>query len=283
MLQTYLQLTDSLLTNVIGNIIPLCSRFSNKLAENDEFVHKSYYKDSQLALTIAINQVSDTISSVNFVLSGDSSAQSVRVDWKSGDLPAVELPVDSINIPSDVISRFEAFLKTTIDFDKLEKSLGVMESTRDDGKRTHVEEAEQQRPINHSLEGPKNVLLDSGIRGDRRRPADMPDFDDEYEMQRPAGPPPTSRGFPSIGHGDLDPPGVPKNPLLQPYIDPLHPQGDGGMYPSPDHPLFGSQSSARRGVPPGARYDDPMGEQDFDMVGNGLPGGMRGPGGFPGL
>lgn len=286
MLETYLQLTDGLITNVIGNLCPMCNRFSNKLAKNEQFIQQSYFRDKELALTLTINKISDTSISVHFVLAGAPEAQGVTLDWKSAELPEVKLPIDALNLPHNVITGFENFIKAKIDFDKLEQSLGVVENTTVDGTRTHIEAVEVDEPVEHRAQYPltSSVAGSIGTQERQRRIPDMPDFDDEYEIQRPAGAP-SSSAFPSIGHGDLHPPGIPKNPLLQPFVDPLQPYGDGGMYPTPNHPLFGSRPqgpSSRRGVPPGARYDDPLGDKDFDMVGSGLPGGMHGPGGFGG-
>ena len=291
MLETYLQLTDGLITNVIGNLCPMCNRFSNKLAKNDQFIQQSYFKDKELALTLTINKISDTSISVHFVLAGAPEAQGVTLNWKSEELPDVKLPIDALNLPHNVITDFENFMKTKIDINKLGTWLGVVERTTVDGTRTHIEAAKNdagpEEVASHRAEFPlagSNLAGSIGTQERQRKIPDMPEFDDEYEIQHPAGAP-SSSAFPSIGHGDLHPPGIPKNPLLQPFLDPLQPQGDGGMYPTPNHPLFGSRPqgpSSRRGVPPGARFDDPLGDQDFDMVGSGLPGGMHGPGGFGG-
>lgn len=270
MLLSYLEVTDALITNVIGNLCPLCSRFSNELARSEQFIQQNYFKDKQLVLAISINRITDEAISVHFVLAGDSKAQGVTVNWKTDELPEVSLPIEAINLPSNVIQDFEAFMKEKIDFKKLEESLGVVESSTADG-RMHIEASDDQKPTAQPA-----GFAPSVVQGKKTHP-DMPDFDDEYEMQRPAGPP-SQHAFPSIGHGDLDPPGIPKNPLLQPFVDPLQPQGDGGMYPTPNHPLFSGPGSSRRGVPPGARYDDPLGDHNLDMVGSGLPGGLRGPG-----
>ncbi len=107
-----------------------------------------------------------------------------------------------------------------------------------------------------------------------------PDFEDEYEMNRPP------RGLPgyggrrplNIGERDLYPPG------LGPY-DPLRmgPRGGGfggggGMFPTFDEPLFAGQGGAQPydpRAPPGARYD-PVGPGDGPPN---VRGGPRFPGG----
>lgn len=101
------------------------------------------------------------------------------------------------------------------------------------------------------------------------RPPDMPDFEDEYEIKRnerysrPQNPPP-------IGDTDLNPAGLSGYPAMKPYLDPLAVNPHGGMHPDANHPLFGSGSRASRpGVPPGARYDDPYGDDNLDAMGMG--------------
>ncbi len=107
-----------------------------------------------------------------------------------------------------------------------------------------------------------------------------PDFEDEFEMNRPPrGMPGGYQPFGNIGEQDLYPPGLgPHDPLR---IGPGGGggfRGGGGMHPTFDDPLFGGQGG--RGqydprAPPGARYD-PVGP------GDGPPnfrGGLRFPGG----
>lgn len=103
------------------------------------------------------------------------------------------------------------------------------------------------------------------------RPNDMPDFDDEYEIN-PSHPHSNPITFP-IGDSDLNPPGLPKHPSMKPWHDPL--ANPSGMHPSSS--LFGdpSHNTSRRGVPPGARFDDPYGEDNLNDMGMGLPSGLR--------
>jgi hypothetical protein len=107
-----------------------------------------------------------------------------------------------------------------------------------------------------------------------------PDFEDEYEMNRP---PRGLAGYDgrrplNIGERDLYPPGLsPHDPLR------IGPGGGGfggggGMYPTFDDPLFGGQGGAQPydpRAPPGARYD-PVGPGDGPPN---LRGGPRFPGG----
>ncbi|CCE80372.1 Piso0_003488 [Millerozyma farinosa CBS 7064] len=137
---------------------------------------------------------------------------------------------------------------------------------------------------------PPSVRADPATAPDRRI-GDMPDFEDEYEMQhhrRAVGLPPD---VPTIGDRDLHPPGLPRHPTMSPFVDPLADPGhDGGMYPSMNHPLFGrpSYDNPPPGVPPGARYDDPTGDSPFPSLPRPRPGfgpgsgsGSGGPPGFP--
>lgn len=111
-----------------------------------------------------------------------------------------------------------------------------------------------------------------------------PKFDDEYQMLGSSRKPQPLVNDPlAIGDRDLNPPGLPKNPAMSSFIDPLASNREGGMYPTPNHPLF--QGGGVPGSSMGPRYDDPMfgdGSQDLEMIGNGLPGNLRGRGGRPG-
>ena len=123
-----------------------------------------------------------------------------------------------------------------------------------------------------------------------RRPiADFPppDFEDEYEINRPRGGGYLPRGSPfNIGHDDLNPPGLgPNDPFLG-SGGILRPGMGSGMHPTFDDPLFGGRGGQRGGydpqAPPGARYD-PVGPGDGPPIGGSgrFPGGQGGTGGRP--
>jgi hypothetical protein len=123
-----------------------------------------------------------------------------------------------------------------------------------------------------------------------RRPAEdfpPPDFEDEYEINRPPRAGYQPRGSPfNIGHDDLNPPGLgPNDPFLG-RGGILRPGMGGGMHPTFDDPLFGGRGGQRGGhdpqAPPGARYD-PVGPGDGPTRGGmeRFPGGQGGPGGRP--
>ena len=115
----------------------------------------------------------------------------------------------------------------------------------------------------------------------RRRydPEPMPDFEDPYELNQPPRPFPRAGNDPlSIGHDDLNPPGLssPFNPMgggIGPtgLPRPGSQTGQGGMFMD----IRGRGRGSRPpGVPPGARWD-PIGP------GRGFPGGGPNPfGGF---
>ncbi|MCJ1474734.1 hypothetical protein MMC13_003394 [Lambiella insularis] len=124
-----------------------------------------------------------------------------------------------------------------------------------------------------------------------------PDFEDEYEINRPArGGGRGGRRPLNIGERDLYPPGLgPHDPLRMPgYGGGLGGAGGGGMHPTFDDPMFGGTGGADVGydprAPPGARYD-PLGPGDgpphlrggprFPSGGGFGPGGLGGAGGNP--
>ncbi|KAH8594544.1 PI31 proteasome regulator N-terminal-domain-containing protein [Bisporella sp. PMI_857] len=94
----------------------------------------------------------------------------------------------------------------------------------------------------------------------------IPGFDDEYDLNRPLrgmAPVPGRSPF-SIGHDDLNPPGLgPHDPLRGAFVPgggfPGFPAGgNGGMHPDFNDPLFhGQRPNFNPRAPPGARYDPP--------------------------
>jgi hypothetical protein len=127
-----------------------------------------------------------------------------------------------------------------------------------------------------------------------RRPiADFPppDFEDEYEINRPPRGMGQPRGSPfNIGHDDLNPPGLgPNDPLRGSFVGGgglPRPGGGvgGGMHPTFDDPMFGTGGN-RWGydpqAPPGSRYD-PVGPGDRPPQGSGMfPRHQGGAGGRP--
>lgn len=215
-----------------------------------------------ITITVARND----LTLVN-VVKGEHSTP-IYLDWSS---LGVKLPLEKIT--PDVRSAFEACMDAKL-FGGDQHKRALQEAT-----------SQQQEPKIQKLpQESAPTLSDVPVGSEPRRPQDMPDFEDEYEIKpRATG---QSPAIPLVGDRDLNPPGIGRYPAMKPYLDPLSGGEDGGMYPSPDHPMFGGRSgnTSRLGVPPGARFDDPYGESNLDDMGMGLPGNIRrggqgGPGG----
>ncbi|RMZ88991.1 hypothetical protein DV736_g3784, partial [Chaetothyriales sp. CBS 134916] len=106
-----------------------------------------------------------------------------------------------------------------------------------------------------------------------------PDFEDEYELNRPPrGTTGGNQPFGNIGERDLYPPGLaPHDPLRIGPGGGGGYRGGGGMHPTFDDPIFGGTGGAAPfdpRAPPGARYD-PVGPGD-------VPPSLRGGSRFPG-
>ncbi|EXJ94160.1 hypothetical protein A1O1_02553 [Capronia coronata CBS 617.96] len=148
---------------------------------------------------------------------------------------------------------------------------------------------EETRPLEHDplrddhLPSARPYPFDDPLAAQPRRPQPPgdfppPGFDDEYDINRPAGRfPGGHQPFGNLGERDLYPPGLgPQDPLR---IGPGGGfRGGGGMHPTFDDPIFGGrggQDLYDPTVPPGARYD-PIGPGDGPPN---LRGGPRFPGG----
>lgn len=247
------------------------SYFTVATALTKEYVAKNFHKDIEQNVdtpqfvkwsagpyTITISEISLQSTLVNIIKGKDT--KSVMISWQEWD---VSLPLDKIS--QDLQSRFQAF----------------MDSHLFPLPKQHAQSEKPQSRLQEETPSAGLQMPLPGIRSSHARPNDMPDFDDEYEMlSRPNHASSSGDGLPSIGDRDLNPPGLPRDPLMKPYLDPLaHP--DSGMHPTRDHPLFGrtDPNTSRAGVPPGARFDDPFGESNLDDMGQGLPGNMRRGGG----
>lgn len=245
-------------------------------------------KPKQLQWAAEVNGASVLVITINELFEPDqlqinviynksnNKIDSLLVNWKV--LPSVKFPVEK-HTPSTT-ETFAKMIASQID-EKSLKTYLLDASTSSQHISSQPEKSQTSCPANFDPPtGLRPVPLEpSSGTSSRARPADMPGFDDELEILRPMNPPPQARDFPSIGDRDLNPPGLGRNPALTPFIDPLsNPDSDGGMYPGPNHPLFGSGrpgASSRLGVPPGARYDDPLSEDNLDALGSGLPGNLR--------
>lgn len=207
--------------------------------------------------TVTLSETSPTTSVINFIR--ETKVDGFSVDW-------VEFGADvDAEVTDELRARFSILVNQALQ--------GPLKPL---GKSPGQENTEKTQTLDVSppslLAGPETG---PEIPGKYRRPPDMPDFDDEYDLLRRRDAPST-RAFPAIGDRDLDPAGVSRYPPMKPYLDPLA-EPNLGMYPTKDHPIFGGGRGrgGPPGVPPGARYDDPFGGSG----GSGFPGsGFPGPG-----
>lgn len=276
MIEDYLELTSTLVQGYIESYAP--EHLSSKLVESGRVHQYLMSSGEELKVTVNICEVSDAIYLVSFINKGTEKVDSVLIDWKSEALKT-HLPIESVS--PELQTKFDGKIDMSINH-KISKPFSNTGGSRDDKLR----ETRHPHPV-----APGGADVSSSA--NTRRIPDMPDFEDEYEvLGRNTGG--VERPFPSIGDRDLNPPGLPKYPEMKPYIDPMGGTGEGGMHPLMDHPIFGgrrtSGNSSRLGVPPGARYDDPMGDDgsgafggigSSSRLGSGFPGfGGSGPGPF---
>lgn len=237
--------------------------------------HTSFISDGK-PVVLSLNDASGDAENVTIKFGKDPHSHSVTIDMSQYKFT---FPTESISITveRDFSKQIESELLNT----------SVFESFNNPQEKSLLESQEQQqqkkgedpnKPGPHG-KGP----LPSQPSGHFNRPPDMPDFEDEYEIRgKQRFQPPQFQ--PTIGDADLNPAGLGGYPTLQPFLDPLAANPHGGMYPDRDHPMFGGNGTGRPrpGVPPGARYDDPYGEDSsLGMPGLGGPG-LGGPGGHGG-
>lgn len=274
MIEDYLTLTTKLVHGYIEEYAPV--HLTSKLVESSRFNQYLVSNGDELKVTVNISEVADRTNLVNFITIGTEKVDTVLIDWNS-DALKTELPLEEIT--PELRKEFDRKIDLSIN-SKISKLFHYS------GSGSHEEDqARDQRhpphPHPYPHPHPHNALgSETSSSAIRNIPADMPGFEDEYEILGTDKTSATSRSFPNIGDRDLNPPGLPKYPEMKPYLDPTGGNGDGGMYPLSEHPIFGghrnSGNSSRLGVPPGARYDDPMGEDSLDALGSGLPGNMGG-------
>lgn len=172
-------------------------------------------------------------------------------------------------------------------------------AARQDADRQGREGPSNARPPPPQLPEPARPYpYDDPLAAPPRRPVPTgefapPDFEDEFEINRPPrGPlrmPGDGRSPFNIGHDDLHPPGLgPHDPLRGSFVPggglPRPGGMGGGMHPTFDDPLFqgpggGGQAGYDPQAPPGARWD-PLGPGGpGPRFGGGRPGGGGGFGG----
>lgn len=260
----------------------------HSIYETPTFTQFLYTRGKETVLTVNLVQQSPDHVTILFIHPAKDMHESIQIHL-TNDLQ-LQVPVNDIDpkFRESFIKELENQRNAIVDTlcSKQQQEQGTAESRRDD-------QPDEIRTDNVKLPS-LGFRVQEG--SSRQRPADMPDFDDEYEML-PRPEQGLRVGVPTIGDGDLRPPGIPANPELRPFLDHRGDGGDGGMYPSMDHPIFrggsggrGAGSAGIPGVPPGARYDDPTGfGTEFDgpagpgLRGNPQSGGPRGNNGAPGF
>lgn len=257
MSDTYYKLTLELLKSYITE------RYESQVSVKVDTPEFSKWEAGPFMVTVS--EISPNTTLINFVRGSDS--KSVSIEW---DKWSLELPVKEIC--PELKDHFFIYLDMRLDPPKLKR----------DEEHKEKESFTGPPPPTSELGLPKSA--EPSLSRESRKPADMPDFEDEYEVLASSNRTGELSSFAPIGDRDLNPPGLPRDPLMKPYIDPLA-APEGGMHPTMNHPLFGRNqgNSSRRGVPPGARFDDPMGEDNLDDMGMGLPGNLRRGGGGPGF
>ncbi|KAI5969062.1 hypothetical protein CANMA_001914 [Candida margitis] len=312
-IQNYFQLTVHLVAKYVESIYPSSQDFKLVQTTNEQKLSQSeIYYNNEKFLIVSITEISTVQSLIN-LLNLDGRLDNALINWEWFDLDEITFPIkDESNLPQDLVEKFNTKFRYIIDNEKVSsifahpnKQSGgpIVEEQHTDTEsnfaRSPTPEVPYQ-PTNPTFAG-GNPSAEGGGEANptfTRQPDDMPKFEDEYQI-KDRGPPVRdtlgqSTHFPPIGSDDLNPPGIPSNPTLQGYIDPLQaPQGGvggnfggggagGGMHPTPDHPIFGQGQhqgvGGRKGVPPGARYSDPYSEDNLDNLGQGLPSNFRGPG-----
>ncbi|ABN67228.2 predicted protein [Scheffersomyces stipitis CBS 6054] len=292
-IDNYLKLTSVLVHNFLGSLYPSKSKYDQKqITSTDKLVQYNLVdKDNNdnIVLVTSISELSETSVLVNFIFEGESTKtiDNLLVDWTDSDLAALEIrfPLSELNLPQSIINGFNKKVKSLAICANLDELFAADQSRLRRLSAISPPPHSSPNPLENEADLLDSKLPKSSLISDppvHRRPNDMPDFEDELEIRGSAsGFGPSSSVLPAIGDRDLNPPGLPRHPEMKPFVDPLAQGGnDGGMYPSLDHPVFGGRheggNTSRLGVPPGARFDDPYGEDNLDSLGSGLPGNLRG-------
>ena len=297
-INNYFQLTFYLVSQYMSEIYPTSQGFKQvQFTDDTKLKQVKLFKGEEQLLILSFTEISETQSLVN-VLNIAGRLDNALINWEwfiTGSNDSIKFPIDDDNnnnnkeIPQDLIEKFKTKFRLLVDDEKVSSIFSntsskgpiIEEHTDSESIRSPTPELPYNPPPPPPPpQAPASAHPDNSIftgssapAPTTKRPLDMPDFDDEYEIKSP--PPPLTnqlgRGnnnnvVPSIGSDDLNPPGIPQHPTLTPFIDPLqnsqnHHQG---MYPALDHPIFGQrQQQQQQGpnsrAPPGARFDDPFG------------------------
>ncbi|ODV94335.1 hypothetical protein PACTADRAFT_51195 [Pachysolen tannophilus NRRL Y-2460] len=251
------------------------------------------YNDEIILSVTKISKPHTNIYIINLILGKQIKAVVLDASEYIVNLNYIQYPVENLNvIKEDELLNIKKFLASKF-----------LEYSKEKDVRDDFKSLEDKKNLPSSFESPKLFTIDPAFAAPKSNlklesksvPESLqpPKFDDEYEIQTNAPPAASIRPTNplSIGDRDLNPPGLPKHPEMKPYLDPLAScsgasgiGSEGGMYPTANHPIFGGRPNGggnnygRRDPlhPPGARFDDPLMNEDTDMelVGQGLPGNL---------
>jgi PI31 proteasome regulator N-terminal/PI31 proteasome regulator len=245
------------------------------------------------ALVFAVALPDDKTASFEIKVQDYISEGSIRESTSTSD---IETALKNVFISSGRMADFSSLFKVNI-IQKLAPGIhkqGYEETpTVAEQPRPHEETRPPERdPLRDDRPEPARPYpFNDPLAAAPRRPIPPgdfppPDFEDEYEINRPL------RGLPdyggrrplNIGERDLYPPGLgPHDPLRIGPSGGGFGGGGGGMHPTFDDPMFGGQGEAQPydpRAPPGARYD-PVGPGDLPPNARGgprFPGGRGGSG-----
>lgn len=292
-IDSYFQLTFELVSRYVNQIYPSSSDFKLVQVTNESKLKQSkLYRGEEQILFLSFTEISEIQSLVN-LLNIDGRLDNALINWEWFDLETIRFPIEESNIPQDLVEKFNTKFRLIVDDEKSSSIFShstkpgydgpVIEEHTDsesirsptpetpyhpnqqEGQPSYFPPAAGVKPDNSIFKGPSTDIPVNQM----KKPSDMPEFDDEYEIKSPPAPVHDTLGqskVAPIGSDDLNPPGIGAHPTLKPYLDPL--QGGGndhqGMYPDPQHPMFGQpkppgSSGGFGSAPPGARYDDPFG------------------------
>ncbi|EMG49348.1 hypothetical protein SBY92_002349 [Candida maltosa Xu316] len=293
-INNYFQLTFYLVSKYVNHIYPTSENFKLvQFTDDSKLKQSKLYRGDEQLLILSFTEISEIQSLVN-LLNIDGRLDNALINWEWFDLETINFPIEESKIPPDLIEKFNTKFRLIVDDEKVSSIFShatgpiIEEHTDSESLRSptpetpYVPDQTTNAPPPPVCK-PDNSIFQSGIEKEVpnwKRPADMPDFDDEYEIKSPPAPVHDTLGrskVTPIGSDDLNPPGIPAHPTLKPYLDPLQNPQHQGMYPTPDHPLFGQQKppdGSGFGAPPGARFDDPFGPPGGSGSGFGGPPGF---------
>ncbi|KGU33068.1 Hap43p-repressed protein [Candida albicans P75063] len=296
-INNYFQLTFYLVSQYINEIYPTSEGFKQvQFTDDTKLKQVKLFKGEEQLLILSFTEISETQSLVNLLnIVGRLDNALINWEWFITDSDyTVKFPIDASKIPQDLIDKFKTKFRLIVDDEKVSSIFSntpkgpiIEEHTDSESIRSPTPElpynpvattatatATQPQQQPPAAAHPDNSIFTGSSVSTTKRPSDMPDFDDEYEIKNPPPPQPLTNQLgrnnnnnnviPSIGSDDLNPPGIPQHPTLTPFIDPLqNSQGQHqGMYPTSDHPIFGQHQQGQgpnSRAPPGARFDDPFG------------------------